>query len=123
MESDSAERRGHGCLLLFSTQSLSAWQCPTGGGLIGKLNDADCFSRHCVTERRQAQNPENCCRGPGNTGRSAGTTLVFWGSLSFRVNRRARFIAATVWITHIDTADYADEQNHPAIRRGRFTVP
>jgi hypothetical protein len=39
------------------------------------------------------------------------------------VNRRARFIAATVWITHIDTADYADEQNHPAIRRGRFTVP
>jgi hypothetical protein len=37
------------------------------------------------------------------------------GSLSFQVKRRVRCIAAT--------ADYADEQNTPAICRGRFIAP
>src|SRR5437879_5313214 len=37
------------------------------------------------------------------------------GKSSFRVKRRARFIAAT--------ADYADEQNTPNTCRGRFIAP
>src|ERR1700687_5110224 len=76
MESDPAERRGHGCLLFFSAESLSAWQCPASCGLIGKLHPAHSFSWNRGPERKQAHSCENCCRGAGNAGRCACTTVI-----------------------------------------------
>src|SRR5438309_11193016 len=78
MESDPAERCRHGYLLLFSAESLSAWQCTASCGLIGKLHPAHSLSWNRGPERKQAYDSENCCRGAGNPGRCACTTVIIW---------------------------------------------
>src|SRR6266568_4695234 len=78
MEEDSTECCGHGCLLLFPAESLSAWQCPTSSGFNSKLNVVNSFSRCCGSERREAYKPQNNCRSAGNAGPYISTTVAVW---------------------------------------------
>src|SRR6266487_2734404 len=76
MEEDPAECSGHGCLLLFPAESLSAWQCSTSSGSNSKLNVVNSFSRCCGSKRREAYNPQNNRCSAGNAGPYTSTTVV-----------------------------------------------